>query len=70
MCRRSPLWDQEDLYQREGCTALTVVSMPFYWPPRADAQWEGEALPVPQNPAFNPTFGALTAAGQHPLTQE
>ena len=68
--RRSPLWDQEDLYQREGCAALSVVSMPFYWPPRAGAQWEGAPLPVPQNPAFHPTFGALTAAGQAALTQE
>ncbi|KAI3425232.1 hypothetical protein D9Q98_009000 [Chlorella vulgaris] len=67
--KRSPLWDQEDLYQREGCSALSVVSMPFYWPPRVGAQWDGVPLPVPQNAAFHPTFGALTAAGDEALTQ-
>jgi hypothetical protein len=50
--------------------ALSVVSMPFYWPPRAGAQWEGAPLAVPQNAAFHPTFGTLTAAGETPLTQE
>lgn len=68
--RRSPLWDQEDLYQREGCAALSVVSMPFYWPPRMGALWEGQPLPVPQNAGFTPTFGALTAAGDQPVSQE
>jgi hypothetical protein len=68
--RRSPLWDQEDLYQREGCCVLSVVSMPFFWPPRADAQWEGAPLAVPQLAAFHPTFGALTAAGDAVLSQE
>lgn len=67
-CRRSPLWDQEDFYQREGCTAVNVVSMPFYWPPREGALWQGAPLPVPQSQAFHPTFGAMTVAGSQPLT--
>lgn len=66
--RRSPLWDQEDFYQREGCAAVNVVSMPFYWPPRPGALWEGAPLPVPQSAAFHPTFGAMTVAGSQPLT--
>ncbi len=67
-CRRSPLWDQEDFYQREGCTAVNVVSMPFYWPPREGSLWQGAPLPVPQSQAFHPTFGAMTVAGSQPLT--
>lgn len=47
-CRNSPLWDQEDLWQREGCATLTVVSMPFYWPPRANDLLYGHPLPQPQ----------------------
>lgn len=54
---------------REYCPALNVVSMPFYWPPRADATWEDQPLPVPQNPSFHPTFGALTLGGDQPLRQ-
>ena len=69
-CRHSPLWDQEDLYQREHCSALSVVSMPFYWPPRAGALWEGSPLAVPHSASFHPTFGTLTAAGGTPLTQQ
>ncbi|PRW33558.1 ABC transporter permease isoform A [Chlorella sorokiniana] len=67
--KRSPLWDQEDLYQREGCTSLSVVSMPFYWPPRTGTMYEGHQLPVPQNTAYHPTFGALTVAGSQTTTQ-
>ncbi|KAL4435411.1 hypothetical protein ABPG77_006173 [Micractinium sp. CCAP 211/92] len=66
--KRSPLWDQEDFYQREGCTAVNVVSMPFYWPPREGSLWQGAPLPVPQSQAFHPTFGAMTVAGSQPLT--
>ena len=62
--RRSPLWDQEDVFQREGCTALTVVSMPFYWPPSAGAAWDGHPLTVPAQPLYHPTFGAMSVAAE------
>ena len=68
--RRSPLWDQEDMYQREGCGTVNAVSMPFYWPPAANTQFEGAALPIPQNPAYHPTFGAMTVGSPRPLTQQ
>lgn len=58
------------MFQREGCQALTVVSMPFFWPPRADAVWEGQPLPTVQSPQYTPTFGTLAAAGAEPITQE
>ena len=62
--RRSPLWDQEDVFQRDGCAALTVVAMPFYWPPRPDAVLDGHPLPVPAHAAHHPTFGALSLAAE------
>ena len=69
-CRRSPLWDQEDVYSREGCIALTAVSMPFYWPPRQGGTWEGHLLPIPQQQEHHPTFGAMAVAGGKPISHE
>lgn len=65
--RRSPLWDQEDLWRREGCATLTVVSMPFFWPPRDDDMLFGHPFPRPQQPQHQPTFGALTLGSPEPL---
>jgi hypothetical protein len=44
--------------------------MPFYWPPRSGATWDGAPLPVPANAAYHPTFGALTAGGDAALPDE
>lgn len=69
-CRRSPLWDQEDLYGREGCRTVNVVSMPFVWEPPPNALGDGRPLPMPQSRSLHPTFGALTAGTDEPLRTE
>lgn len=58
------------MWQREGCATLTVVSMPFYWPPREEDQLYGHALPRPAAPEHQPTFGAMSLGSSEPLEEQ
>lgn len=58
------------MWQREKCATLTVVSMPFYWPPRDTDMMYGHPLPRPQQADHQPTFGAMCLGSPRPLPEQ